>query len=230
MNVISTMNASEREKIPMSRPLLASDLAELCNRDEALMRQSMAHQDAKGKVLVAQVPNLETLQWHHAREEFVGKHLYGRVPKVKGAITGEKGNRVWCYWTRTWQNANEAKGNIFHILRITCEDETSINWETRASANPEVDAVNPSLSRKMAALFLAAQTEAKEWNMGAIESWEPSKTVLSAAKRISPQSLLIERDRESIPSLMWYGEASESPASDGLDQVQWIANEKYGWC
>jgi hypothetical protein len=35
----------------------------------------------------------------------------------------------------------------------------------------------------------------------------------------------VEREEESIASLMWYGEGSGAS-----DDIEWVGNEKYGWC
>ena len=35
----------------------------------------------------------------------------------------------------------------------------------------------------------------------------------------------VEREEDGIASLLWYGEGSGKE-----DTLEWIANEKYGWC
>jgi len=196
------------QSLPSARRLYAADLPELCALDEKLIRQRLAKVPA-GETSVALIPDINNIRWHQAREEFVGNELYGRMPDVKGAIVGtEPGKRVWCYWTRLWYNANpsESNGNAMNILRLVIEDEEH--------AGNYVDAIS--------ALFAAALEQAKQWNMELIEAWNPTHEVVEGAKRLVPEAAVVDRDTESITSLMWYGRADE--------KVDWIMNEKYGWC
>ena len=194
--------------MPSARRLYAPDLPELCALDEKLIRQRLAKVPA-GETSVALIPDINNIRWHQAREEFVGNELYGRMPDVKGAIVGtEPGKRVWCYWTRLWYNPNpsESKDNAMNILRLVIEDEEH--------AGNYVDAIS--------ALFAAALEQAKQWNMEVIESWNPTQEVVEGARRLVPEAAVVDRDMDSITSMMWYGRAEE--------KVDWIMNEKYGWC
>ena len=196
------------QSLPSARRLYAADLPELCALDEKLIRQRLAKVPA-GETSVALIPDINNIRWHQAREEFVGNELYGRMPDVKGAIVGtEPGKRVWCYWTRLWYNPNpsESKDNAMNILRLVIEDEEH--------AGNYVDAIS--------ALFAAALEQAKQWNMEVIESWNPTQEVVEGARRLVPEAAVVDRDMDSITSMMWYGRAEE--------KVDWIMNEKYGWC
>ena len=196
------------QSLPSARRLYAADLPELCALDEKLIRQRLAKVPA-GETSVALIPDINNIRWHQAREEFVGNELYGRMPDVKGAIVGtEPGKRVWCYWTRLWYNPNpsESKDNAMNILRLVIEDEEH--------AGDYVDAIS--------ALFAAALEQAKQWNMEVIESWNPTQEVVEGARRLVPEAAVVDRDMDSITSMMWYGRAEE--------KVDWIMNEKYGWC
>ena len=196
------------QSLPSARRLYAPDLPELCALDEKLIRQRLAKVPA-GETSVALIPDINNIRWHQAREEFVGNELYGRMPDVKGAIVGtEPGKRVWCYWTRLWYNPNpsESKDNAMNILRLVIEDEEH--------AGNYVDAIS--------ALFAAALEQAKQWNMEVIESWNPTQEVVEGARRLVPEAAVVDRDMDSITSMMWYGRAEE--------KVDWIMNEKYGWC
>jgi GNAT superfamily N-acetyltransferase len=211
--------------LPEVRPLYPSDLKSLCLADEQLVRSSMA-EAPKDKTFVALTPDLATIKWHHAREEFVAQELHGKVPDVKGAIVGtEAGRRVWCYFTRMFYNGNpaESKGNTLHILRIVVEERGLFTWE-RASADADLSAYIPAI----AALFKLALTEAKKWNMEGVEAWNPTEPTVKAAKVLCPSAKIVDRDQESIASLMWYG----SRRNDGpvAEEVDWLGNEKYGWC
>jgi hypothetical protein len=205
--------------------LHAEDLEELCKIDVASVRRSLESRSKDSQTAVALLPNIETIQWHHAREEFVGNELHGKKPEVKGAVVGtEKGKRVWCYWTRMWYNPNpaEAKGNKLHILRVVIEDD---GWEG-SSSHTNGASENHSHDAAIAALLAMAQQEAQTWKMENIEMWAPSPAALAAAKRLDPTAEVVHRDSESIACLQWYPE-HDGPVADKID---WIANEKYGWC
>jgi hypothetical protein len=172
------------------------------------------------------LPNIETVQWHHAREDFVGIELHDKTPKVKGAIVGtEKGKRVWCFWTRMWYNNNpaEAKGNTLHILRLVAEDGS---WVDTATSRENGDSSDHSHEVAIAALMAMAQQEAEEWKMEHVEIWNPTAATVKAAQRLHPSAEVVDRDEESIASLQWF------PKHDGpiAGKLDWIGNEKYGWC
>lgn len=216
-----------KEGLPVARPLYAEDLEALCNRDVAAVRRSLAARPAGSKTAVALLPDVDTIRWHHAREEFVGRELHGKEPRIKGAMasTGE-GKRVWCYWTRMWYNpdAGEAQGNTMHILRLVVEDprpQAAVNGE-RNGANGHVQDDEAAI----AALLSMAQQEAEAWKMERVDLWAPSATALAAARRLDASAAVIERDVESIASLRWYPE-HKGPV---VEQIEWVGNEKYGWC
>jgi hypothetical protein len=201
---------SQVDGLPQAHPLYAEDLEGLCAIDQKLLRSSLASRPRGSKIAVALVPDIDTIRWHHAREEFVGEELFGKIPKVKGAIVGsEKGKRIWCYWTRMYYNAREAKGNTLHILRLVIEDEQQTD-----------------VADAIAALMSLARKEAEEWKMAEVEAWNPSKATVAAARKLYPAAEVIDRDRESIASLRWYPE-HEGGVADAID---WVGNEKYGWC
>ncbi|KAI9667583.1 MAG: hypothetical protein M1821_000399 [Bathelium mastoideum] len=197
--------------------LYANELAALCKADEKLIRQYLESLDSKAiKPTVAIIPDIATMQWHHAREEFVANELYGKVPTVKGAIAGsEVGQRVWCYWTRTWYNEDGTKseGNTLFILRLVVEDETA-----------------PDVASAIASLFAAALAEAKAWHLAEVLMWNPSDLVITAAKMLDPQATVVQREA-SIPSLRWHGDVDDPDCRiPATQQCDWIHNEKYGWC
>ena len=179
------------------------------------------------KLRVALIPDAQTIQWHHAREEFVAKELFDRTPEVKGAMaqTETPGERVWCIWTRIY--GNEHDGNTLNILRIVIEGEAELIRQVS-----EVDEENthlvPLLRKKAEATALvlqAAQHEAAKWGMKDVQIWNPSEMCIEAAEQIKPNVKVIHRDEESIASLRWHG----PEVGEGVE-VEWIRNEKYGWC
>ncbi|KAF1840802.1 uncharacterized protein K460DRAFT_295557 [Cucurbitaria berberidis CBS 394.84] len=218
--------SADASSLPAARPLYAEDLEELCEIDVASVRRNLESRPKGSKTAVALLPDIETIRWHHARENFVGMELHRKAPNIKGAIVGtEKGKRVWCYWTRMWYNQNpaEAKGNTMHILRLVIEDGV---WGDTAASNVNGNSVDHSHDAAIAALLVVAQREAEEWKMEHVEMWAPTPAALAAAQRLDPSAKVVARDTESIASLQWFPE-HDGPVADKID---WIGNEKYGWC
>ncbi|OCL08974.1 hypothetical protein AOQ84DRAFT_292114 [Glonium stellatum] len=233
-----TSTIVETKNLPTAQPLYEDDLEELCKTDEAMLRKSLEARPADSNVAVALIPDVDTIRWHHAREDYVGRELHGKAPIVKGAIVGsEKGKRVWCYWTRMWYNNNpkETKGNTLHVLRLVIEDEPHSSWEgsgtnhTNGSGRShQQNGDEPSSYHESAitSLLLMAQREAQEWGMAELEAWNPTSEMVSAAQRLDPSAAVVDRDEESIASLKWHPLHTD-PVAESID---WIGNEKYGWC
>lgn len=106
-----------------TRSLYMADLAELCALDEKMLMGEIGRPaQSEPKIQVALIPDVKTMKWHHAREEFAAKEMLARVLDIKGAYTKtDAGDQVWCIWTCTF-SSNEA-GNILHILRFVIESE-----------------------------------------------------------------------------------------------------------
>jgi len=214
--------------VPEARPLYAEDLAKLCAIDERITRESMAHSSSEPDMtFVAVIPDVATIRWHHAREEFVANEFHGRVPKVKGAIVGEPGKRVWCYWTRMWYNQDPmaTEGNTLHVLRLVIEEYGMFVWER---PSPEQETAMKKYAASIASVLHLAQKEALEWRMAKAEVWNPTFATIDGARLLDPSAKVVDRKSESIASLRWYGDkAGDDKAAD---YVHWLGNEKYGWC
>ena len=213
---------SSAEGLPSVRMLKSADLAELCEIDERLIRSRLSKSKDNSQIAVALVPDSTTLSWHHAREEFVAKELFDRHPEVKGAVAGEKGSRVWCFWTRVWTNPQEDAPNTMHILRLVIEDEGFSDFSP-ASSEDATERKDSAIAKAIAALFAAAQTEAAQWDMKEVQLWNPGSSALAAAQILDAKATVEHREKESITSLLWYGGGS-------WEDVEWVCNEKYGWC
>ncbi|KAF2813304.1 uncharacterized protein BDZ99DRAFT_438365 [Mytilinidion resinicola] len=216
--------------LPTTRPLYEKDLAELCRIDEAIIRKTLESRSSNSKIAVALVPDINTIQWHHAREDFVGNELHGKSPEIKGAIVGtEEGKRIWTIWTRMWYNNDPtaSENNTLHILRLVIEEQGELSLESQGAHNPTNGSNStPKHAAAVAALLLMAQEEARKWNMAELEAWNPSPAMVFAAQMLDPDAEVVNRDKESIASLKW-NLPHEHPVADSID---WIGNEKYGWC
>jgi GNAT superfamily N-acetyltransferase len=202
--------------------LKTGDLRELCELDESLIRRRFSKSSVAGRSAVAMVPDPGAIGWHHAREEFVAEELFNRFPEIKGAMVGEAGSRVWCYWTRVWTKPQEEAPNTLHILRLVIENESFSDF---VPATPEgVAKLRDSRTvDSIATLLSAAQVEATRWNMEEVQIWNPTSSTLASAQLLDAKAAVQHREKESIASLRWYGEGS-------WENVDWICNEKYGWC
>ena len=203
--------------------LYAKDLPELCELDEKWLRKEMGRpQNAEPKTRVALIPDVKTMQWHHAREEFAAEQMLGRKADIKGAYSKtDAGDQTWCVWTCTF--GSDEAGNTLNILRLVIEGE-----EICGSDGVEPASLNVPSQKKVqgvAAVLSAAQLQAAEWNMKDVQIWNPTPLTILAARRIEPTSAVIHRDEDSITSLRWHGADPEE-----CSRVQWVCNEKYGWC
>lgn len=207
--------------LPPVRLLKSSDIPELCDIDERIIRKRLAEFKESSQSAVALIPDYATIRWHHAREEFVAKEIFARNPLIKGAVIGNTGSRVWCYWTRVWKDPqDEDDRNTLHILRLATEDESFSDFAPASREGVE-SAKSSNVVKSIAALFAAAQTEASGWSIDEIQLWNPTSTALAAAQILDSQAVVQHRDSDSIPSLLWYGEGSEK-------DVDWMYNEKFG--
>lgn len=212
--------------LPKTNLIFAEDVEELCRIDEVLLRSAMAKSTSSKKALqVALIPDAATMQWHHAREEFLGERLCDRFPFTKGALAKTaRGRRTWCIWTRTFGASRH--DDVLNILRLVVEEEKTVDEQvTEASVDEEAADSEGGSVAAVAAILEQAQLEASFWGMSSVQLWNPSHLTLKAAKKIEPSVTLINRNEESIPSLRWHGNI---PPED--TEIHWIANEKYGWC
>ena len=190
----------------------------------------MARDVPRGKTRVALIPDLKTIQWHHAREEFAGRETLDREPDIKGAYMDcEDSSQVWCIWTRTFGSTKAGStkaGNTLNVLRFFIEgEEDTVRYEPGALGDlTDSKSTNRAKLLGAAAVLHAAQVEAARWAMRDIQIWNPSPLLVLAARHIQPSTELVHRHDESIASLKWHGESADPTA------IEWVSNEKYGWC
>jgi GNAT superfamily N-acetyltransferase len=193
------------ERIAQASPIGYHEPAELCAVDEELLRKALPRRAAEtGRAQVALVPDLESVLWHLMREDFIVKHAFdGRTPDVKGAVYGDKGKRVWAVWARAYYG----EVGTLHLLRFVLEDEDA----------PEEDNV-----KGIRAVVELAKQQALEWRCREVHTWNPSEKMRALVDKSGLEVEFVDRDSESIASLMWYGGET--------GDVDWFYNEKFGWC
>jgi hypothetical protein len=190
--------------------LTASDIPPLCTRDEYLLRKTLA---ATPGLSVAVVPTADTLNWFHAREDFVTSELFNRYPSSKGAVVKNDSKPLaWCIWTRIYYKEH----SVLYILRLVVDDEVLQAWAQRDEGRNACEGKIAALET----LFREATREASEWG-SMVEVWNPDDETVEAGRRVQLGVEVQEREVESVTSLRWHGTEEE---------LQWIANEKFGWC
>lgn len=195
-----------------AKPLGYHELAELCAVDEKLLRirvQKRAHESKDRRPSAALVPDLDQMLWHLMREDFMTKRIFGKTPTIRGAVYGEAGKRLWAVWIRGYYGGiDKVEGNTLFILRFAVEDET---------------ASEDYLAEGFRSVIEVAQAEAAEWRIQEAQMWNPTPLLRQVVAKAGLQHEFVDRDTESIASLAWYGEAQTS-------DIDWVANEKFGWC
>jgi GNAT superfamily N-acetyltransferase len=195
--------------------LTDADIPALCETDSQLINQGLlaAHNH---KTHVAILPNLEHMGWHREREIYMCDKIFAKVPESRGAIVGDPGQRIWAIWTRSYYEPLAADShNTLHILRLVIEDELE-------------GADDDKLSRQALGLrkvIEEARKQAKDWKLRHVELWNPDPVVRNLVDRTGLPHKTVEREKDSIASLMWYGQSQGTP-----ETVEWVKNEKFGWC
>ena len=143
--------------------------------------------------------------------------------ELKGLAVGHEGRRVWAVWTRNYYAGPEnPHKNTLYILRLVVEgaDEDGADGGAAGAARDRGE-----LRAAFAAIVDAARGVAARWGLAKVDLWNPNPLVRGLLADIAGDAPheWVERDVDSIPSLMWYGGEAE-------EDVQWVANEKYCWC
>jgi GNAT superfamily N-acetyltransferase len=213
--LVSSVSLDGDESCVGAKPIGYHELAELCAVDERNLRIELATKakitENKDKQFVALKPDLDAILWHLMREDYMTKHIFERTPLLRGAVWGDvPGHRAWAVWTRGYYGGLKSiEGNHLHILRFVVEDEEGTSEE--------------ELGRAFRSIMRLAQQEAAAWHVQDVQIWNPTGAVRQALDRSGVECVFVERETDSIASLMWYGTGDESG-------VEWVANEKYGWC
>jgi len=185
-----------------------ADIEALCARDEHYIRKELARVK-DGKTHIALIPDYTQMKWHALREDFMTSRIFAKPPTTRGAISGSPGNQVWAIWTRSFYGPVDKveSGNTLHFLRLVIEDEKDVQGNIE----------------KLREIVNIAQREAAEWKCVGVEIWNPTPVVKNIVSKLGLENSEVQREDDSIPSLMWYGEGSG-------EDVVWVENEKFGWC
>ena len=211
----------------LTKEIVEDDLADLCKRDEAMIRVAMAHLGDGVTRYVTILPDLDHMLWHMGKEDFATERLFGRTPRAKGAIAGLPGNQVWAIWTRRYyeQPDAESPNNVLYILRLVVEGDDSANKPSCMLKEPSSITKQEKQASSLINVLQHAQAEAARWRLDCLKLWEPSPWVQHVITESSLNHLVVQREEESIASGMWYNE------NDGLGTpLVWINNEHYAWC
>ncbi|KAI5804991.1 hypothetical protein EDC01DRAFT_641664 [Geopyxis carbonaria] len=187
------------------RYLRASDVPTLCVKDTLALEDELAGPAPHTKTRIAFHPDYQTMEWHWTREEFVGPILKKgcKKPTIKGAISSD--GKRWIIWNRDFGR----KKSQLYIIRL-------VNLSKNGIANEE---------EEIAKLLRVAANEAKIWGLQKVTLWNPDEITVKAARRVAgKKAQVVDRETDSIPSLMMHDQGSEE------EEVEWVSNEKYGWC
>ncbi|KAI9903878.1 hypothetical protein N3K66_000407 [Trichothecium roseum] len=224
--------ASAGQPVPSSVALLGDeDLPALAARDEQLILSELqnnttdtnnsnnsnsgnsGNSGSSKKTRVALLPDVDTLRWHLAREAFTCESLHAKVPSAHGALHAcPDGSRVWVVWQRNYSSAvtdPPDQNNKLYILRLVVENPRLPDDDLRAALD---------------GVLGAARREAAAWWCAKVEMWNPDARTRRVVEGLEGwQAKHVDRESDSIASLRWFGQGS-------TDDVEWIANEKFGWC
>lgn len=197
----------QRLGLPEVKDLTATSLETVCQTAISQVETELIEKSRQTPSVpfVAFRPDVEHMGWHHAREDFQARTLFGTDPEIKGAIDPSSGCAL--IWSRVWRET-PARHSI-DILRTVIPSKNTLSAE--------------EIEMSLAALLLRAQLESTAWDMLAgVEVWAPEESLLAAATLLNGSEKEVEivvREKEHICSLRWEGEGD----------VQWFASEKYPW-
>ncbi|ERT03194.1 uncharacterized protein SPSK_09231 [Sporothrix schenckii 1099-18] len=228
-------------------PLGYHELTELCPIDVQLLRARLIRRATRRAVLgggsgrpslagpsVTLVPDLNTMLWHLMREDYMTKHIFSKTPTVRGAlctlnnapqpggsgVVVEKQRSIWVIWTRGYYSGLKTlngEGNTLYILHVVLED-----LDDDFPADPGEVPISQQHVDGFAAIVRMAQGEAAAWRCGEVQLWNPTPAQRILAERSGIAYKEVLRDKDSIPSLRWHGKGVS-------EDVDWVANEKFGW-
>lgn len=207
--------------------ILDEDLAELCASDEALVRYQMSTPSADEDLRFCVLPDTDHMRWHHGKEDFSTKHLFGKTPQARGVIFGEPGNQMWAIWSRRYYGRHDSEyaNNVLYILRLVIETGQNPNRVLEEKEENPDHSSRQAQVQQLKMVLEAAQAEAAAWHLDVVKLWDPSPVVLDLLPATDITFEVVERQNESIASLFWYDEKGKKAKRLPL----WVNNEHYAW-
>ena len=185
----------ETPKSPLTQELAEDDLAELCNRDEAIIRARMARLADGVNKQITILSELDQMLWRIEKEQFATEQLFGKTPRAKGAIAGPLGSQVWTNRYYGHPNA-ESPGNILYILQFVDEGYDSANTPPSIK-NKHLQTTLPDKQAScLVAVLEYARAEAAEWRLNQLRLWEPSPWVQRVITESKITHCVFERGEE----------------------------------
>ncbi|KAI1502394.1 hypothetical protein F5X99DRAFT_427292 [Biscogniauxia marginata] len=247
----------EKEKGGLTlTPVTYANLASLCEEDERILRARLLPRAARatGKTCVAFAPDHDAMRWHLYRDDFIASLVFGGragASEVKGAVAaastvgGRTTKRVWAVWSRSYHGkdpdpaSEEGRKNTLYILRLVIDDdaEEEEGEEEKKKKKEEGDGdgdgggEDEDLQRAFDAVLSAAVREARAWKLAKIDLWNPTPAARRLIDRCGREHRWVDREVDSIPSLMWYGDGDgKEKEKEKEEEIEWVANEKFCWC
>ncbi|KAI1757323.1 hypothetical protein F4782DRAFT_223954 [Xylaria castorea] len=224
-----------------------------CEDEARLRADLVRHARENDRTAFSFAPDYEVFRWHWAREEFIASHVFPDRPasEVRGMIATvtsapparnesiedghtreeeDKGEekeaktRMWAIWTRNYgaDAASNPEKNTLYILRLVIDDDDTTS-SSSSSTSPSSSADRKALQLAFDAIMQSALDAARPWSCGTVHLWNPTPVVRELIAGSAIAHKFVDREVDSIPSMMWYGADEDEP-------VDWIANEKYCWC
>ncbi|KAH6618902.1 hypothetical protein C7974DRAFT_401111 [Boeremia exigua] len=182
-----------------------TDIEELCARSVTLIKErpdcsELAAEEATLTVL----PTADLIRYQHALSSYMGDLWHQEDPEIRGAAYN---NQAWIYWFHDFRGRCLRIQHVHNAIQ-TGEDRVEI----------------------LAALFLCAIREAKEWNFTTIATWNMSSHVRSALETLAQASVFSrsvgETSRTQRVSVRLRG-GETKPSSIMMDNGVYAWNLRY---
>lgn len=150
--------------------------------------------------------------------------------RINGAIIGYPHDPdAWIIWCREWTGIDPRSGKPMgklYILRLVVVHGKEKVYDRVYSKE-----------KMIASMLLAAIRDGcGGWGINEVVIWNAEEEVLQAARGVfdgEGEVEIVDREAENICALSWLGAESEEGEKDKIDarkDVEWVGNERYGWC
>ena len=156
------------------------------------------------------------------KKEHTCEKFYGKRPRIKEAIAGQAGIRIWAIWTHRYYGDLElsASGNILYVLRLVVENKVAAIRDSLECQEIAFDAAQHETQVKdLRAVLQTAQVEVTGWNLSVIKLWDPTNLVQDLIKQTDLQYCKKLERMKALLASSRYGEGSGKD-----DMLGWVAN------